>query len=137
MCPPHAAAGGTRSACGGRQADADGESGGDKWAKYTSAGEISWGDFTGPQKYFWHPAKQRYEISSCEEQNGEFLASLMENQLKRIFHFLFIKRYLRQHTSVLDLFGLMDIDEEAVNTPFLFFAGELSYLRFTGSQKYF
>ena len=27
--------------------------------------------------------------------------------------------------------------EEAVNTPFLFFAGEISYLCFTGSQKYF
>ena len=38
-------------------------SGGEKLAKYTFTGEISSGDFTGPQKYFEHPVKQRYEIS--------------------------------------------------------------------------
>ena len=27
-------------------------SGGEKWAKHTIAGEISWGDFKGCQKYF-------------------------------------------------------------------------------------
>ena len=39
-------------------------------AKYRLAGQNSWGDFTGPQKYFGDPVKQRYEISPVNGKMG-------------------------------------------------------------------